>query len=738
MPLFTTSNTVRPNRLETKNKDEKYHADMAKWCLNGINHPLYRKFITKTLVNWSFFRGNDGQWIFDEDLESFFLDESGDVRNRLKMTKNMILPIVSQYVGNAVRLSYSARAQSISDFVINKREEELARLKYFQSVSKGFPEMEALIKDRFVIGDSEAETEEIFENSWTEEHEKDINNLLKYIEDQVNIDEIKVELAKQKAISGLAVYKGREHNLEYEGEALDSMFFIWDLSARKSDLSDSEYMGDWYYSDTASLFERHQNIRRDQREALEKFATNNSSNSNTLHRLVNNYYSPIGSKVPVYEMYWRDVEEHEYGWVEDRFGYPMFIRINSDDNEYTDKDLIEPIESQIKRNVIPKGKKKTKIYVDILRYCVLTPAEEVGYTGDDIVYEYGTVPYQETYLYSPSSIKFPYKAYAYFYDKGEVLSPIDNIISPQRFINRLISVAESQINNSRGSGTIIDKSAVDPQEGEDGVTRAMNRSKPVFVDTSRTGSVQNAVGSYGSTVNQGTLSMFDIVSNVQQGIQEVTGVNDSMQGTQGDKLVGVVEAQIQRGSLLQEPFYWGLTSVLEQAYQHMATVGKRIYLDNPRRLAIAVGDLGMQRITITRDLALDDFRIKIDRSEDDVSLKDKGNQLLFTLIQGGLIGEDNFKLLLNRATPDMISDALREEVKLKKLMELEQSKIAPQQQQQQQAQMEQVMAAQTAAQQEGADREDYNKEKDRETRLNEKLIQEEGKNSREILKVENK
>jgi hypothetical protein len=81
---------------------------------------LYRKYINKCLINWSFFKGQDGQWIFDEDVESFFLDESGDIRNRLKWTKNVIKPMVQQYVGNAIRLSYDAKATCISDFVINK------------------------------------------------------------------------------------------------------------------------------------------------------------------------------------------------------------------------------------------------------------------------------------------------------------------------------------------------------------------------------------------------------------------------------------------------------------------------------------------------------------------------------------------------------------------------------------------------------------------------------------------
>jgi len=722
MSLFITPSVLRPNRLEDE-KNEKYHSDFAKWCLNSMNHPLYRKFVAKTLVNWSFFKGNDGQWIFDEDLESFFLDESGDVRNRLKMTRNLILPIVSQYVGNAIRLSYNARAKSDSDFIINRREEELARLKYFSNVAKNNTDLKKAITDRFPIGENEAETEEIFENSWVETHETDINNLLKWIESRIDTEEIKVQLAQQLALSGLCVYKGKEHNLEYEGEALNSLFYFWDMSAVKPDFSDAEYMGDWYYSDAASVFERYQNLSSDKRKAIEKYVTGNTPNMNGMNNILNASFYQSNSKIPMYEVYWRDIEVQEYGWVLDRFGYQMFTEINGEDGRYTDKDLIDPPKLEVK-SPIAEGEKKTKIYNDVLRYCVFTPAECIEFKGEDIVYEHGIVPYGEKYLFSPSNIKFPYKQYALFYDKGDILSPIDNIISPQRFINRLISVAESQINNSRGSGTIIAKDAVDPRDGEGEVLRSMNKSKPVFVDTTRTGSVQNSVGTYGNNMNQGVLSLFDVVSTISQGIQEVTGVNESMTGTQGasDKLVGVVEAQIQRGSLLQEPFYWALSSVMKQAYQHMATVGKRIYYDNPRRLSIAVGDLGMQRILISEDTLLDDYRIFIERVEDEPTAKEKGNQLLWSLLQVGMIGEDNFKTLLNRATPDMVSDALREEVKLKKLQEMEQAKIEPAAQQQA-ASMEQ---AQMGMQQQAEDKklgfEAEQRGMDREAKLAEAVI----------------
>jgi hypothetical protein len=125
-------------------------------------------------------------------------------------------------------------------------------------------------------------------------------------------------------------------------------------------------------------------------------------------------------------------------------------------------------------------------------------------------------------------------------------------------------------------------------------------------------------------------------------------------------LVGVIEAQIQRGSLVQEPFYWALTSILRQAYEHMATVGKMIYHDNPRRLAMIVGDEGFTTINITKDNLLQDYRIFIKRSESKEQGIVNGNSLLFTLLQAQLIDQKIFANLFNRATPELIASELRQ------------------------------------------------------------------------------
>ena len=707
MFLYNTVST-RPNRLEDT-KDEAYHAKYAKYCASTISNYLYRSWINKCLLNWSFYKGGEGQWIFDEDVEAFFLDESGDIRNRLKWTKNIIKPMVQQFVGNAIRLAFDAKATCISDFVINEREKELAELKGFEKIAEAFPFMKDTIKRNLPIGETPQETEEIFQNIWEEKYESDINNLIEFIANDVNIDELKVQLTRSMALSGMGIYKGYEHNELYKAEAVNPLFFFWDMSALKPDLSDAEFMGEWYYLDAPTIFERYPKLNAHQREAIERYGR---ADNKGIHRIMNGIFTLKGGKIPVYETHWKDLQQFEYGWVLDENNTPYYTIINDKDfSDYTDKDLIEP---PLEKHREEMGKnKKHKVYRDVERYCIFIPKEEAGAVDmEDIVLEYGIAPFQERNLYDPSNVKFPYKVYTWVYDRGEVLTPLDDVIDPQRFLNRTLSVIESHMANMRGTGTVISKSAVDDRDGEADVMRNINASKPIFVDTDRVGSVQNAIGTYGTNLGQGTLQMFQVIDQVQKSIQDVTGVNDAMNGTQGgsDVLVGVVEAQIQRGSLVQEPFYWGLTSILRQAYEHMATVGKAIYVDNPRKLTSIVGDKGLMNIELTKNHMLQDFRIFIKRSETKEQGIQQGNQLLFTLLQGGLIDQTNFANLFGRANPENIAAALRAYTKTKVMAQHKMDEVQAQQQQQAQGQQQQQVQALSALDQQHQEEKGVNDE----------------------------
>ena len=92
----------------------------------------------------------------------------------------------------------------------------------------------------------------------------------------------------------------------------------------------------------------------------------------------------------------------------------------------------------------------------------------------------------------------------------------------------------------------------------------------------------------------------------------------------------------------------------------MATVGKMIYHDNPRKLAMMVGDKGFNTISITKDNLLQDYRIFIKRAESDDKGINNGNSLLFTLLQAQLIDQKMFANLFNRSNPELIAKSIRQ------------------------------------------------------------------------------
>lgn len=676
MLFLVTDAERRPNMLEDK-KDETYHMKWGRYCVGQANTQKHIDFVDKIRQNKNFYKSK--QWIFDEDLEAFLKDDTGQSRNRLKVIKNIIRPMVENYRGNAVRMKINARAKSVSPQVISRREQKLQEMFLYTDIAnqEGNPYGEEL-KKRLPIGNSKEETESTFDNLWVDPYTQTINDLLEYVADRNRLEAKQARIAEEMALCGMAVMKQYEYGGHQNFNFVEPENFFWDRSGKEYDLSDSEFMGECFYLTESEIFEEFQSMNEYQRNAIQTYAQQfhrisfNHGTSN--NRNTQNKYE-TGGRIPVFYVYWRDTEKYEYGYVKDQFGYPYLTKINyteegEDAPKYTDADLIE-VDTVRSRRVLG-GKKKKTIYVDILRYvqfiprevlAVVTPSDENDKISD-IIGSYGIAPYQETESLDVSNVKFPYKCFCWGYIDGEVLSPVDDAISPQRMINRILSVAENQINNSRGAGTFYDKSMIDPNGGEEELLRNLNQSKPVGLNVKGRG-IQNAVSQYDSTVKQGTMVLYNIVDVLSNHVQQMTGINEALRGesTGSDQLVGVTELMIQRGSLMQEPFYNAVTEIFLQCYQSIATVGKRIYADNERELTMAVGDAGAKIIKITKDMKTEDFRVFVKRDNPQDMLVRAGDQMLTMFLQMQLIDKDMFANLYGRSTPDQITAALRRKAK---------------------------------------------------------------------------
>lgn len=721
IPVFVNVvETVRPNRFEST-KNEEYHLKYARWCLNGLRSPLHVDYIYRTIVYWSFY--NNYQWVLNEDLKPFLMDESGDMRNRVKWTMNVIKPLVDQWVGNAIRMDFAARAEAVSDRAINRRETALEEYKFMTNmVNKKFtPEAGAYIKERMPIGDTVKDTEHNFENLWQDDYVKAINLLIKGIANHNDMDFAKVNLARNLAVSGICVEKGFYQNGHQVWETKDSLNFFFDRSCKRPDLKDAMYMGEINPMHDVDIFERFQVKNIKDRDFISNAA--NTANNN-LTSLLQTVFGTTG-RLPVYEVYWKDCEQRDYGYVLDPYGYPYFTEINKKNEDgkiegYTDKDLIDPPPAEYTKKILGK-KKKAKVYVDILRFCSFLPREVLG-CDHDIALDWGVAPYQETYLLDPSNVEFPYKVSCVSYYNGFILSPIETTIAPQRFLNRLASVAESHINNSRGSSYFYDKSFADGQDGEESMLRNMNLSKPVGLDGQGRG-INNAVMPYGNEAGA-SMVWFNLMGQMKDIIKEVTGVNEAMAGTGTDPktLVGTSQLNIRQGTIIQEPFYYALKKCLLQCYQSMASQGKRIYADSERELAILVGDDFAGKLTITKDMCNEDFRVNIVESGNEKQDIEDGNNLLLQLIQFQLIAPEQLSEYWGKTPKADIGFAIRDYMRQKAVMDKMRAEDAQLQQEQQAQQEQQMMAAQAAGAQQQQQIELGENEAERQNYLDGKLL----------------
>ncbi len=697
----------RPNRFEETERGEDYHLKFARYCASSSNTYKRDDFLTKTRINKMFYKNH--QWIFTEDTELFFKDDTDQDRNRLKFTKNIIRPMVNQYKGNAARMMINARVKAISTKAINRREEALEKMLFMNDVAKRSEgPLKENIKNTYPLGDTHAETASIFDNLFVDKNTETMNGLLQYVAENNRFEEMQMRLAEELTLSGLAVVEDYEFSSHQMFDIVPSEEYFFDPSAKKYDLTDSEYMGRVMMMLPTEIFEEFQVDNAETRESIENYAIQyNKVNQDTGGREGNR--RDVGGRVPVIKTYWKDISYYEYAYVNDEAGYPYLTKINftypgEEEPRYTDKDIIE-VKSQ-KAEKLLKGKKSRKLFFDELRFCIFIPREIVSSPSEktpDIILDYGLFQYPETDNHHISTVKFPFKAYCWGYVDGEIVSPVDDAINPQRFINRLLSISENQINNAGGSGTFYDSSFVKNEPGAEAeLLRNMAQSKPVGLNAKGRG-MQNAVVNYDNSIKAGTMVLFNIIDMMDKYSQDVTGINEALKGESmgSDQLVGVTQLMLQRGTLMQEPFYYAITNIFLQCYQSVASRGKRIYADNERELAIAVGDEGARLIKITKDMKLEDFRSFVKRSSTEEQLNAGSDAALLTMLQLGLIDDTKFANLYGRSTPDDIGVALRQAAK-------ERKEIGRVQKQEQAVQDKQIMDAHQAEKDDQTVREDKN------------------------------
>jgi hypothetical protein len=701
MQFLLSTQQNKPNRVSTleADKNEKYHLDYARWVIGSGSNMLQSAYLSNYNLNKNFYTNK--QWCQEEDREAFFKDENNNDRNRLQVTRNYIQPMVEQYRGNADRMTFDMKVANLSPMAKSRRERALSKLIMYNFVAKKLPGFaDYMQENNFPTGGDPAEVESKFSNLYSDSLVVDMNRLIRYYKNLNKMEDLKMPFALDVALAGICIATSYPHAGEWVTERVAPDEFGWDRTAKNADLSDASYFFSYKDGEVSTIFERYQNIPYDLRKSIENFASNITGSSYATGSLFN-----VAGKIPIYKAVWRDLTVDNFGYVMDEYGQRIlhrinYIELNETKPQYTEKDLVPYDNLTEYQKRVLKGSNQAQLYVDLWRYCDFIPKEVLGtYQGStikDVALEYGILPYQEPDLYKPTNMSPPYKVGTWSYLDGVTLSPVDVVINPQRMINRFLSVMENQINNSGGAGVIFDKDLIGGTP-EDEVRSMINKGEAIGIHAKGRG-VQNVVGRYDSTPKESVIAFSALIDSFKQGIEQVTGVNEGVKGDTGnpDQLVGVMQLMIQRGSIIQEPFYAALASVFRGCYQGLISSGRRYYAEDTNTESL--------RLTLNRSIDNANERLAVDAT-------------IMSYLQFGLLDQDTAGNLVGRASSEEVLYELREYQK--RLQNQKRMAAAAAQQQGQTTQNVQDQAGNVIYNQGVADRtrEDMNKALDRSTKL---------------------
>ena len=656
-------------------KGKRYHQQMGRADYSSVNLRAIQELRAKSIVAEKAY--NDEVWT-DEDIDTFLLDESLNTRNRVKFGFNMIKPIVEQYRGGAIQTEFSASVQPVTKHTATVRQLAMQDQMLMHSLAEMSPEMRRIISSRYNIGDSMQETLGMHEASWTDQNTKAMNHLLQQQAAINEMDRMNGEDAYRFATSGVLAEIYRKVGSHPRWEKIHPRDFFYDTSAQLPDFSDAAFLGSYQEMGMpriAELWDVTEAQMRDIESSIKNYG-----------RFDSGYYGSAGhsfnilnqTKVPVLSDYWIDQAFCEFGYVNGEGGVPTLVpigysEVEGDEPKYTKNDCIEPPTK--KEAELFNGERTRKSFVQCTRFVEMVLWEDMAGTsiteskigremynqGDlpDLVLDYGVYDLQE---YNPRDVdrsENPIKATAYAIANGVIVSPVQAIIDPNRFVNRTFSAIEGQMNMSGGKGALIDMDMVD-KLSIDQVESRKKQGKTIPVRTGGRGAA-GAIQMYDDSPGTGAYSMLQVVASIQDLVRTVTGIHAPMMGEgQKDAMVGVTEILVARGATMQEPFFNAWADLQRRKYKCMATAGKEFYLDHPDVLADLVSAEDLLHLYKSRYFQMERYNAHVVRDNPERMRRKAANDWLDMLIQLGLIDRTFYAEYWNNSFVEDISPALKQ------------------------------------------------------------------------------
>lgn len=669
---------VMPDRLVSAGeKGEEYCAHMARALMSNVDVAIVNKFRQQYWENGTMTFGE--QWMREEDINAF-LNNDGRSTGRTDVMFNVMRQVLEKFRGTAAKMKFNAKATPITPRVKTRRDIAWGKVQLLHNVAKASPALRGGMSKLHPIGDTEGETYEMFDSTWSDALSAGMNQFLPVVASICQFDRWNEQQVQDLVLSGACVEHFTTHGQHMKREHISPGFFVWDTNAKEPDLSDSSHLTIEKSMDPMTIFERW-NPSQEDKEIIEASARNAFGTGATFFNnqsfLQNNPSAWRGIGVTVLSTYWRDGSYCEYGFVRDESGEPQRVMVNyvepdspkGEKPEYTDDDLIAFKDLPEWAQEEMGGKDKITCWNEVVRYCQWIPWEYLcagkqnQWRGSknigDIVLASGFYPLQEYESLDTSSVRFPIKAVTHAIFEGQIIAPMTDLRSPQILLNQSMSVMKARMSMSGGNATYIDESMAVGTTKPDEIPHKQKVGGTIFLDSNGRG-ISNAIQQVDTGINNTTMAGFAVVDNLRAMVQRMGNAGDAVIGQAQGELVGSQELNINAANTLDYPVYKALADLHYQLYQHGATAGVQWYLDHRDVLFDLVDNETVRVMMMSEDIPYERWRVEIVPSESPETEAQRMNAELMQLLVAGLIDRPRVAELWYRGTKDSVAKAMRD------------------------------------------------------------------------------
>ena len=669
---------IMPDRLVSAGeKGEEYCVRMSRALVGNVDVSVINQFRQDYWKNGVMTFGE--QWINEEDINAF-LNNEGRSTGRTDVMFNVMRQVLEKFRGTAAKMKFNVTAKPITPRVKTRRDIAWGKALLMHGVAKASPALRGGVSKIHPVGDTEAETYEMFDSTWQDALSVGMNQFLPVVASICEFDRWNEQQIQDLVLSGACVEHLTTHGQHMKREHIEPGRWVWDTNAKEPDLSDSSHMTVEKPLDPMTIFERF-NPSKEDKEIIEASARNAFGtgatffNNQSFLQTNNNAWKGIG--VTVLSTYWRDGSYCQYGFVNDEMGEPQRVMVNYIEPDapkgtkpkYTDDDLL-PLEDipEWARGEFVNSNKIT-CWNEVMRYCQWIPWEYLcagkqnQWRGSknigDIVLAHGYYPLQEYDSLDTSSIRFPIKAVTHAMFEGRIIALMTDLRSPQILLNQSLSVMKARMAMSGGNAVWFDESMLVGTTKPEDAPHVQKTGGVGFLDSGGRG-ISNAIQQTDTGVNNTTMAGFQTVDNLRNMVQRMGNAGDAVIGQAQGELVGSQELNINAANTLDFPVYKALADLHYQLYQHGATAGVQWYLDHRDVLFDLVDSETVRVMMMSEDIPYERWRVTIVPSESPEVEAEKMNALMMNLLVAGLLDRARVADLWWRGTKESVAKAMRD------------------------------------------------------------------------------